>query len=403
MREAPVVAEVFMRFCFIHAADLHLDTPFSGVARVSEEMASLLRDASLQAFDQVVSLALERRAAFVLLAGDIYDGEERGVRAQLRFLRGVERLTAAGIKIFVVHGNHDPLGGWSAIRRWPEGVTIFGPKAVQGVPVFVDGQKAATVYGLSYDRREVTENLARRFWGVGGSAAEDGLRVGLLHCSVGHYPEHSPYSPCSLADLVEARMDYWALGHIHRQAVLAQGKPWVVYAGNTQGRSPKPAEMGPKGAMVVECEDTTVLRVEHVPTDSVRFVELRLDVGTLAEQSDLAGLQEALLAQAAQLRRDNEGRALIVRALLEGKGPVHHDLVRPGAISELLRDLRDAFVGENPPLWWESLQDHTRPEIDLDVIRARDDFFAALLAHWEALARDADQRAGLVAQLTPSR
>ena len=107
-----------MGFRFIHAADLHLDTPFQGVARVSEEIAALLRDASLDAFDRVVQAAVDHQVAFVLFAGDIYDGEQRGVRAQLRFLRGLERLARHNIKVFIVHGNHDPLGGWSAVREW---------------------------------------------------------------------------------------------------------------------------------------------------------------------------------------------------------------------------------------------------------------------------------------------
>ena len=110
------------RFRFIHAADLHLDTPFQGVAGPAPEVATALYEASLQAWDNVVDLAIEREAAFVLIAGDIYDGADRGVRAQLRFLAGLKRLDEAGIRSFVVHGNHDPLDGWSAIREWPAGV-----------------------------------------------------------------------------------------------------------------------------------------------------------------------------------------------------------------------------------------------------------------------------------------
>src|SRR5947209_17672622 len=107
------------KFHFIHAADLHLDTPFASIGRAAPEIAGRLRDASLEAFDALVKMAIEREAAFVVFAGDIYDSADRGVRAQLRFVRGVERLGERGILVFVAHGNHDPLGGWSAIRRAP--------------------------------------------------------------------------------------------------------------------------------------------------------------------------------------------------------------------------------------------------------------------------------------------
>ena len=105
-----------MRFCFVHAADLHLDTPFRGIGQVNARLGERLRDASLDAFDDLVQLTIDRRAEFLLLAGDVYDGADRGVRAQLRFLRGMKKLAFEGIPVFVVHGNHDPLDGWSAIR-----------------------------------------------------------------------------------------------------------------------------------------------------------------------------------------------------------------------------------------------------------------------------------------------
>ena len=150
-------------FRFVHAADLHLDTPFRGLAAEDEQVAGAMRDASLDAFDDLVELAIDRGSAFVLLAGDIYDGESRGVRAQLRFLKGLERLSAANIKVFIVHGNHDPLGGWSAIRSWPSGVTIFGDRDVQCHPVQINGRTVANIYGISYAQREVSDNLALRF------------------------------------------------------------------------------------------------------------------------------------------------------------------------------------------------------------------------------------------------
>src|SRR6476646_5865043 len=118
-------------FRFIHAADLHLDTPFATIGRVEPEIADRLRDASLEAFDGLVSLALDRQASFVVIAGDIYDCADRGVRAQLRFLRGVERLGDRGIPVFVAHGNHDPLDGWSAVRRVPDNLVVFGGEAVE--------------------------------------------------------------------------------------------------------------------------------------------------------------------------------------------------------------------------------------------------------------------------------
>src|SRR5438270_6455808 len=152
-----------LKFRFVHAADLHLDTPFASIGRVAPEIADRLRDASLEAFDALVRMAIEREAAFAVFAGDIYDSADRGVRAQLRFLRGVERLGERGIPVFVAHGNHDPLDGWSAVRRAPDNLVVFGGDAVETHTVARSGATLAQVYGISYARRDVTENLALRF------------------------------------------------------------------------------------------------------------------------------------------------------------------------------------------------------------------------------------------------
>src|SRR5260370_26041782 len=121
-------------FRFVPAADLHLDTPFATIGRVAPEIAARLRDGSLEAFDALVRMAIEREAAFVIFAGDIYDCASRGVRAQLRFLRGVERLREAGIPVFVAHGNHDPLDGWSVAPRLAVDLVVFGGAALAPRP-----------------------------------------------------------------------------------------------------------------------------------------------------------------------------------------------------------------------------------------------------------------------------
>jgi DNA repair protein SbcD/Mre11 len=378
-------------FTFIHAADLHLDTPFEGIARVSPEVAAQLRDASLDAFDALVACAIRKDAAFVLLAGDIYDGPARGVRAQLRFLRGLERLSARGIKTCIVHGNHDPLEGWSAIKAWPQGVTVFGSEKVESVVVERGGVRVATVQGISYAQRAAGENLAPRF----KRTAAPGLHVGLLHCTVGQNAEHETCCPTTVRDLQGTGMNYWALGHIHRREYPCEGGPWIVYPGNLQGRSPKPSECGAKGAVVVEVDGSLVTRVEFEALDRVRFVAPGFDVSGIQE---LPALRPVLLQRLEQLRKEHEGRGLLVRAALRGRGGVHRDLARPGALEALLEDLRTECRDLAPFVWWESLQDATRPRIDVEEVRKRGDFLSELVRVAESLGADAEERARFTAE-----
>jgi DNA repair exonuclease SbcCD nuclease subunit len=205
-----------------------------------------------------------------------------------------------------------------------------------------------------------------------------------------------------VADLAAASIDYWALGHIHRQAVLRQGAPWIVYAGNTQGRSAKPAELGAKGAVLVEVDGGSVRSLEFVPTDSVRFLTVDLDLSELGETADLSAVRAELARRVLLLRETHDGLTLLVRAIVRGRSPLHDDLGAAGRRDDLLRDLRESFNGVEPPLWWEDLKDRTAAEIDFEVVRARDDFTSSLLVRAEGLARDPAGADRLRAALTPT-
>ncbi|MEB3188068.1 MAG: DNA repair exonuclease [bacterium] len=360
-------------FRFIHAADLHLDTPFAGIGKVSERVARLLQEASLEAFDALIELTLAEDAAFLLLAGDLYDGAQRGIRAQRRFEQGLRRLDERGIATFIVHGNHDPLGGWSAVREWPSRVTVFGSAAVQAVPVVRDGETIATVHGLSHDRPHVTENLALRF----RRTEAPGIHIGLLHANAGAQGEHAPYSPCSVEELAAIGLDYWALGHVHRRQILSR-QPWVVYPGNLQGRHPGPGERGAKGALVVEVEGTHLREPRFVACDRIRFETFSIDI---APFDDVTSLLRALQERADEVLASHDGQGLILRAELVGRGLLYSDLRYPGRLEEMIDDLRREYDRPGSLLWWEDLRNAAASPLDRDAIRLRGDFSARLLEH----------------------
>jgi len=380
-------------FRFVHAGDLHLDTPFDGLSRLGGDLPARLRDASLQAFDNLVADTLRVQADALVLAGDLYDGPDRGLRAQLRLREGFARLTQAGVQVFLVHGNHDPVEeGWSAIRDWPAGVHVFATEAVESAPVTRDGREIARVHGISYARRDTTDNLAARF----PATSDASFSIGLLHANVGNNPAHARYAPCELKDLTGGGMDYWALGHIHAAQVLSQGPVHAVYSGVLQGRSPKPSEQGTKGAYLVEVTDGRVARLEFRPLDVVRFERLSLDVAQIA---DAGQLQDALQTAAADAAEAADGRDLILRAELTGRGPVHRQLRQGEAAEELLASLQDAGTpGMGAQVWWDRLIDRTAPPLDKDAIRRRGDFSAELLTRAEALLADPDALDGFLAE-----
>src|SRR3990170_6276133 len=263
-------------FRFVHTADLHLDSPFVGIQEVDDRVASELREATFRTFDRIVELCLERRADFLLVAGDIYDGRDRSLRAQLRLRDGLKPLSEAGIPSFIVHGNHDPLDSWAATLEWPDRVHIFGGKSVTAQAVERNGETISHVYGISYPTQEVRKNLARRY-----QRTEDGpFAIGLLHCNVGDDTGHEPYAPCSLADLVQPGMDYWALGHVHNHRILSGKEPMIVYPGNPLGRNPR--ELGARGCYVVEVDETGHPTAEFIAVDTIRWLWESVPIGELS-------------------------------------------------------------------------------------------------------------------------
>ncbi len=371
-------------FEFLHAADLHLDTQVSGMHGYPDELAEVFRDASLRAFENLIDEAISRDVAFCVFAGDIYDGAERGTRAELAFRRGLVRLAEAAIPAFVAHGNHDPIEeGWSTVSQWPDTVTVFGSDEPETVTLEIDGTTVA-VHGISYPRRDTGDNLALRF----GRHPDATVQIGVLHTNVGGNTDHAPYAPCSLQDLRSVGLDYWALGHIHAREVLAGPDPWVVYPGNTQGRHAKPSEQGPKGAMVVEVgDDDSVHEPTFLALDMLRFASIEVAIDRVG---DLGELIDELSSAGTELRSQNAGRALVVRATFTGSGPVHGLLAKQRSHRELLESLREESSSLSPVLWWDSLVDRTTGEHDLDELAGADDFTGNVLRWLDALADRSD-------------
>ena len=363
---------------FIHTADLHLDSPFTGLGSVNAELARAAQNAAFEAFEGLVDRAVREEVDFFLVAGDIYDSADRSLRAQLRFCRALQRLAERGIPSFVVHGNHDPLDGWSAHLQWPEPVTVFPADKVSSVGVIKEGREIARIWGVSYPRREILENLAIKF----SRDEKTPFAIGLLHCNLGANTGHEPYAPCSLKDLEKGDFDYWALGHVHKRAVHRIGdKSLAVYPGSIQGRHP--GESGPHGAELVRVGSSGKIETEFLPVDNLRWESSELDIGGLSGEGELIS---ALDDRIAELEDGAGGRHLCVRLALIGRGELHSALSRRGFIAELESDLRERWTGTPGALVWiERCENKTLPAVDLEKRRRADDFLAGLLEEFERL------------------
>ena len=358
------------RLRFVHAADLHLDSPFRGIrSEAPEYVADSLRRATFDAYENIVALCLREQVDALLVAGDIYDGADRSLRAQLKFVDGLTRLDAAGIRSFVCHGNHDPLDGWEARLSLPPGCVRFGPE-VSGEPVFADEPERATVYGVSYPTREVRENLTPLF---AQASLDGGFGIGLLHANVGGNSNHDSYAPCSVTDLAETGLDYWALGHVHTRQVLRQERPTVVYPGNPQGRHP--LETGERGVYLVEVDDYGAVSLEFRPVDMVRWETLEVGIAALEAEQELLDAVDSATAACADAAG---GRSVVFRLALAGRGPLHLWLRSAGTVEELRERVNEQYAPSTSSgqawLWCERIQADTASPVDREQVALREDF-----------------------------
>ena len=138
-------------FTFVHAADLHIGSPFKGVTAQSPAIAQALRDATVRSFQNIIDVCIESRAAFLVLAGDIYDGADRSIQSQLAFLEGLNKLSEHGISAYIAHGNHDPLDGWCSAIQLPPHAHVFSDKLETRTVTDAKGHPLAFIAGISSD------------------------------------------------------------------------------------------------------------------------------------------------------------------------------------------------------------------------------------------------------------
>jgi DNA repair exonuclease SbcCD nuclease subunit len=348
-----------MAWRFVHAADLHLDTSFSGLSKIDSRIAERFREASLQAFRNLLDLTIDQQAAFLLLAGDLYDGRDRDLRAQRVIRDGIRQLATHGIQVFIVHGNHDPLTPeWRQSLAAEPNLTIFGTDTPETVEVVRDGTVIATVTGLSFATSAVRDNLAQQFVAPHNMFA---LSIALLHANVDGNPAHDAYAPCTRRQLFDSGFDYWALGHVHTRATWQEGGRYVAYPGNLQGRSFKPSELGPKGALVVEVVEGVVAEPRFVSCDVVRLVEH--DVSASSVQ-DALGLDDVIIPAIEDLIAVNDHKPVALRLRLLD---VPQQLASTTSIETVRNQINELLSDRDPWCWIDRIRVESLAQDERDL------------------------------------
>jgi DNA repair exonuclease SbcCD nuclease subunit len=301
-------------FAFIHAADLHVDSPLHGLAAKDDAFSQVARGATRQAFANMVEMAIREGVDFVVLAGDLYDGTWKDQSTGQFVVAQLARLSRAQIRTFVVFGNHDAESRVARHFGQPPGVHLFNNKHCETV---VLDDLGVAIHGRSYRDAATFENLAESY-----CPPKPGLfNLAILHTSLDGYPGHDPYAPCSLDQLRGAGHDYWALGHVHQREIRSK-EPHIVFPGNIQGRHIR--ETGAKGVMIVRVVAGSAAEPEFRACDVVRWGSVSVDVRPQADVTEvLADVRNAFEETA----RAAEDRQTAVRVTVTANGPIGRRLL----------------------------------------------------------------------------
>jgi predicted MPP superfamily phosphohydrolase len=351
-------------FSFIHAADIHLDSPLSGLSAYEGAPVELLRNAPRAAFSNLIDEAIRERVDFMVIAGDLYDGAWKDFNTGLFFCGEMGRLKREEIPVFIAHGNHDAESEQTKSLPLPDNVTVFSTRKAESKTLEPLG---VVLHGQSFRDAKTEDNLAVAY----PSAVPDCFNIGVLHTAVEGHAAHAPYAPCLLSDLTDKGYDYWALGHVHEHKFLSE-VPLVAFPGNLQGRHIR--ETGRRGALLVTVEKSKPT-VERLFVDTVRWHQIEIDAGSAESLQDVVRLARDRLETL--LRESADGRPLATRVVFTGRSRAHGELF--GLDTQLRREiLAVANALSDNELWIEKVILNTTPELDTAAIEARSDAIADL-------------------------
>ena len=366
-------------FTFLHAADIHLDSPLRGLERYPGAAVDQARSATRLALKNLVSLAIDKAVDFVVIAGDIYDGDWKDHNTGLYFVAQMSRLRSAGIPVIMIAGNHDAANKMTRSLHLPDNVEMLSTRHAATASNPNLERLGVAVHGRSFAHAAETSNLVPEY-----PRKRSGMfNIGVLHTALDGAEGHDRYAPCSLQDLHQKDYDYWALGHVHHRQVVCRS-PYVVFSGNIQGRHIR--ELGPKGCYLVNVDNTGSVSLQFEPLDVMRWQVCQLDLTPLQTPDELLNIFQAALTEQVQQQAE---MPLALRVVLSGTSSYHDQLL--ANTEHWSNQFRSAAFQSSAPVWVEKVKFETTPPHELSSESLVDGPIGQLLQCYQELRGDATQ------------
>ena len=368
---------ISLSFSFIHAADIHLDSPLTGLEQYEGAPVDKIRSATRDAFRNLVDIAIERQVSFIIIAGDLYDGDWKDYNTGLFFVSQMVRLQKEHINVYLIRGNHDAASLITKELKLPDNVIEF---SIRQAETYVLDELGVAIHGQGFATRAVEENLVKNY-----PIKKNGyLNIGILHTSATGREGHENYAPCSIDDMKEKGYDYWALGHIHLREMLHEKEPVILFSGNIQGRHIK--ETGDKGCTLVTVRDGAIDSLTHLSLDVLRWELCEIDASGVESIEELmATVRESLEKKYQEV----DGRFLAVRIRIYGATKLHQDLIvnKDHMINNFRSIALEVGLGD---IWIEKVKMETSRINDVEELKTQHTPVAMILDYIQEVATDED-------------
>jgi DNA repair protein SbcD/Mre11 len=355
-----------LSFSFIHAADIHLDSPLTGLEQYEGAPVEKIRSATRDAFKNLVDTAIENRVSFIIIAGDLYDGDWKDYNTGLFFASQMVRLQKENINVYLIRGNHDAASLITKELKLPDNVIEFSTKHAE---THVLDDLGVAIHGQGFASRSVEENLVKNY----PKRIDGYVNIGILHTSANGREGHETYAPCTIDDMKEKGFDYWALGHIHKKELLQKKDPVILFPGNIQGRHIK--ETGDKGCTLVKVRDGAIESLTHLSLDVLRWELCEFDANGIESIEELMDEARNLLEGKYQ---EVDGRFLAVRFRIHGATKIHQDLIvdKDHIINNLRALSLEVGLGD---IWVEKIKIETSRLINIEELKEQHTPVAVIL------------------------
>jgi exonuclease SbcD len=369
---------------FIQASDLHIDSPLRGLDKYEDAPVDMIRSATRDAFENLVDLAIDERVEFVILSGDLADGDWKNTQTMLWLNGQFRRLEEDGIQVYTIRGNHDAQNNLSKSITLAGNVHEFPKKPY----TFKDPKDRYAIHGQSYPSREVKDNLVKDY-----PEAIDGMfNIGMLHTNLIGSSEHANYAPTTMDELKAKGYDYWALGHVHNKAIVHE-YPHIIYPGNTQGRNIR--ETGERGCFQVTVDEDYESNIKFVPLQVVKWERIQVE-------SDLYdGVVEILnkvRSDLEEITSNMDDNLTVVRVIIHGPNREYGRLESPNGLEEFRNSIRDIANSSSSPIWIEKIKVELEAPIDMEALKKSDTLLGDLLRLTEEIGNNPESLKDLVSK-----